>query len=50
MNFDYKPPVQLRVAFFFGQDCLRTYSHDDVGNIGSKDTEHGLYQYGYDKT
>jgi RHS repeat-associated protein len=28
----------------------RGYTHDSVGNIKTKNTEHGPYKYGYDKT
>jgi len=33
-----------------GPILTRDYSHDNVGNIKTKDSEHGIYNYEYDKT
>jgi len=33
-----------------GTILTRNYNHDSVGNITTKNAEHGTYEYGYDKT
>ena len=33
-----------------GAVLTRSYTHDSIGNIQTKNTEHGLYEYGYDQT
>lgn len=33
-----------------GTILSRTYNHDKVGNVATKNSDHGAYSYGYDKT